>query len=443
MEIHTSDGRTAVSPCRRCEECRKDWSKRWIGRLTAEAASSKAVWFVTLTYGGGDEINAAHVLDYRDVQAFFKRLRNRGYRLSYTVVGEYGSQGHRAHWHALVYWTTDPPEWPLEVRTGLEEYRTRTGFIPNDEAGACWPHGFLQAETPRSKHAAASYILKYLEKPGVEKTFRYSRGKAIGATWCETWARRAARAGGPLWPKHRFAYFTVDGNQRTAPTKEEAKRGFRGPFPLYEYALDRDSVLVEYMARAYMDEWGRCHPGRRPPKLHPHLEEVADRLNDHWNVSPGERAFLALLELEDPGSRLEVGKYFESETLPGLPGLVLMTDRANGARRLEFYDEEGRKLWQTDATEDDAATARSGDKAILPERLRPVVEARARREAWKRELLERETGQGSWQPPPGSRSRPSSEEKDGIAWADPSARSPSYRGRTRSSVGTKRRKSQH
>lgn len=393
--IHTEDGRDVETKCRRCSSCRDQWRKLWVGRFTAEAATSKAVWFVTLTYGGGDELNAAHVLDYRDVQRFWKMLRKLGFRFVYTVVGEYGTEGMRAHWHAMVFWETEPPKWPLNVRTGDERFRTRTRFVANEEAARCWPHGFLQAELPRSKQAAASYMMKYLDKPGVEKKFRFSRGRAIGWRCIEDYGRRCARNGGGLWPGEPFAYFTVPGNARTRPSKQEAARGFKGPFPLFRYGVDRDSVLVEYMARAYFDEWGNTRPEQKPPRVHDWAVPVLDRLNDTWNVTAGERRFLELVGYEDPGRIEEVRtKRQDTIALPEVPGLVLVSDRDNGARLYQYFDEEGRKLWQAPAT--DADVKQGVTVEVLPPRLRPVAEARARKERWKRELQQQEGAPPNW-----------------------------------------------
>lgn len=100
-------------PCGHCVGCRLDRSRQWADRMMLELDHSKTAIFVTLTY---DSLNVPvacalydgsvlFTLDKRDVQLFMKRLRRSfdGREIRYYLAGEYGSQTHRPHYHAILF----------------------------------------------------------------------------------------------------------------------------------------------------------------------------------------------------------------------------------------------------------------------------------------------------------------------------------------------------
>lgn len=98
-----------VVPCQKCILCRDKKAVDWATRITCEGNYHiNCPWWITLTYNHlalpGDG------LVKRDLQNFFKRLRERvsrvvseDLRLRFVAVGEYGSDYHRAHYHAIIY----------------------------------------------------------------------------------------------------------------------------------------------------------------------------------------------------------------------------------------------------------------------------------------------------------------------------------------------------
>lgn len=102
-------------PCGRCIECRKLRVNSWFVRLLTEKKHSDTAHFLTLTY---DEENLPFSengnmnLNYKDTQDFWKRLRldqsPDAKKIKYFLVGEYGSNGHRPHYHAIVFNVEDP-----------------------------------------------------------------------------------------------------------------------------------------------------------------------------------------------------------------------------------------------------------------------------------------------------------------------------------------------
>lgn len=91
-------------PCGQCIGCRVDRKRAWTTRLVHESQMHDESCFITLTY------DDAHLprngsLHYPDVQKFLRALRKarKGTRIRYYVVGEYGGETDRPHYHALLF----------------------------------------------------------------------------------------------------------------------------------------------------------------------------------------------------------------------------------------------------------------------------------------------------------------------------------------------------
>lgn len=100
-------------PCGHCVGCRLDKSRQWADRMMLELDHSKTAIFVTLTYDplnvpvacSLDDGSVLFTLNKRDVQLFMKRLRRSfdGREIRFYLAGEYGSQTHRPHYHAILF----------------------------------------------------------------------------------------------------------------------------------------------------------------------------------------------------------------------------------------------------------------------------------------------------------------------------------------------------
>ena len=67
----------------------------------AEAKFSSLNCHLTLQYS--DEFIGTNVLDVRDLQKFFKRLRAAGFLFTYYAIGEYGTRDKRKHFHVAIF----------------------------------------------------------------------------------------------------------------------------------------------------------------------------------------------------------------------------------------------------------------------------------------------------------------------------------------------------
>lgn len=136
-----------------------------MGRCIAESRVSTTTMVVTLTYGGGDVLPAA-VLTYSDVQKYFKRLRNDGYRFKYLCAGEYGKRKGRAHWHAIIFFDGVAPERVL--RQNIHD--------------PYWPHGYSFWDTGdlASFRYTCKYVVKDLNDQMAQSYIAMSRRPFIG-----------------------------------------------------------------------------------------------------------------------------------------------------------------------------------------------------------------------------------------------------------------------
>lgn len=89
-------------PCGKCYVCLSARRMQWQFRLEMESLQWSDSLFVTLTLD--DE--HLHDVNKRDLQLFFKFLRNRGHVFRYYGIGEYGTRTFRPHYH-VIFFTDD------------------------------------------------------------------------------------------------------------------------------------------------------------------------------------------------------------------------------------------------------------------------------------------------------------------------------------------------
>lgn len=180
----------AMVPCGKCAWCRDMRQTDMVGQLMAEAASSKATWFLSLTYKDEPE-----TFVYRHVQLMLKRLRfylweKHRCRVRFFACGEIGEKFARKHWHVLLFF--DRP--------------IRRPFIKPGDLWEFWPHGWTRivpidpGTTLGSKKL--KYCAKYLFKqqlgaPSIYETVRarWSTKPVLGYKFLLERAIREVKAG--------------------------------------------------------------------------------------------------------------------------------------------------------------------------------------------------------------------------------------------------------
>lgn len=99
-------------PCGSCIECMKRRVNSWFVRLMSEYNDATSAFFVTLTYAE-DKLplsdNGLMTLNYKDCQNFIKRYRKNSNdkNVRYYLVGEYGENTHRPHYHLIIFNVSD------------------------------------------------------------------------------------------------------------------------------------------------------------------------------------------------------------------------------------------------------------------------------------------------------------------------------------------------
>lgn len=251
MTIISPDGPTPVG-CRECWQCREQTINDWVGRNIAESKTAKATHSITLTYGRDEEGNEDHLrarlLTPSDPQGYFKRLRANGYPCRYFLVGEYGSQRGRAHWHIIVYWLDRVPPHTLDKRFHEKH----------------WPHGLSHWEKP-SFHAIR-YVCKYIQKGrkrhGSEGYLSMSRFPPLGDAYFKRLAEN--------YVNNRFApqdlFYTFEGVTRSNKRKNSEKIRF----------MMRGKTADNFLAH-YVQKWREKWPNKHIPNSEL-VEEYLDKM---------------------------------------------------------------------------------------------------------------------------------------------------------------------
>ena len=144
------DNPPRVVPCGKCACCISNKRQQWSFRMQVELKHSQNAFFVTLTYDDDhlkvDE-NKCYSVNKRDVQLWLKRLRKSCYNgLRYYIVSEYGTNGHRPHYHAILFNVL-----PKVADTSL-----------NDLFVNSWGFGFVDVGSVTG--ASINYVTKYVFK---------------------------------------------------------------------------------------------------------------------------------------------------------------------------------------------------------------------------------------------------------------------------------------
>lgn len=160
-------------PCGKCTGCLLDKSRSWAVRCVLESTYYVSNYFVTFTY---DDLHyGSPLLDLRDMQLFFKRLRN--YKtFRYFGCGEYGSISGRKHWHICFFGL---------ALDDLQVIPNRQGDYRSQLLESCWKKGMIQVNEFNFK--TASYVARYCMKKCDSKynIQLMSRNPGIGRRWLD------------------------------------------------------------------------------------------------------------------------------------------------------------------------------------------------------------------------------------------------------------------
>lgn len=139
-------------PCRKCRACliRQQTDKKVRG--CHEASLHESNQFLTMTY---DQLPTGQSLNHVDVQKFHRRLRKAGYKVTFMLAGEYGSQTYRPHYHGIYFGMEIQDLIPIRTVNGNVLYRS-----PDIERHWRRGHVIIGDVTPASIVYVAGYIKK-------------------------------------------------------------------------------------------------------------------------------------------------------------------------------------------------------------------------------------------------------------------------------------------
>lgn len=146
------DGRPVTIPCGWCVGCRVDKSKSWTIRALCESKLHEQNWFATLTYA--PEF-VPRELVRRDWQLTAKRLRKAAGPFRYMVVGEYGENLGRPHFHVIFFGLQLSDLKPWRKSHGHQVWRSAV-------LDAAWGMGI--AEIGSLSVDSAAYVCGYIQK---------------------------------------------------------------------------------------------------------------------------------------------------------------------------------------------------------------------------------------------------------------------------------------
>lgn len=168
------EGHFIWMPCQRCVGCHMDRSEQWAIRCYHESQLYQQNCFVTLTYDD-QHVPVSYGLELRELQLFFKRLRKKlgSHKIRFFASGEYGDQGLRPHYHALIFNYDFPDKKLKAIRRGNRVYESAI-------LQSLWTNG-TNNEIGNLTYQSAAYTARYcFKKVGGDKADdHYSRVSPI------------------------------------------------------------------------------------------------------------------------------------------------------------------------------------------------------------------------------------------------------------------------
>lgn len=170
-------------PCRKCAACKMIRRNMMAVRIMHEASMHRHNAIIHLTFD--DDHVGDGVLCVDDGKRFRKRLREcLGYKPRLLMVGEYGSQTHRKHYHGCLFGD--------DLLGGSREFKK--GKFSSPLLERAWDFG--RCEVGLMGLDGAKYISKYIvEDVGIDARVVWPRNPALGYGWVAKYHDEIVRTG--------------------------------------------------------------------------------------------------------------------------------------------------------------------------------------------------------------------------------------------------------
>lgn len=154
-EEGTLGARPVTIPCGKCIGCKIDKSREWTIRCINELTVHDSNCFITLTY---DNVHVPEnqSIDIKDFQDFMRELRRKyaPKKIRYFACAEYGEQGDRPHFHAILF--------GIKFDDSLDYVINGKKLWSSGELSKIWTKGFNTVGEATSE--SISYVAGYVSK---------------------------------------------------------------------------------------------------------------------------------------------------------------------------------------------------------------------------------------------------------------------------------------
>lgn len=231
-------------PCGHCIGCRIRRSREWTLRILHEASQSTPNYFVTLTYA-----DAPISLRYRDFQLFMKRLRKSHGSVRFFVVGEYGEQFSRPHFHAILFGLQLDDLRAVSQLSGKALWRSA-------KLEKLWGHGFvtLGTVTMQSAGYVSRYVLKKITGPDSERHYRIVDADGVVHPVTPEFCRMSLRPGlGSTWldrftdDAYTHDYIVHNGRKYPVPKYYDRRKEKTDPDKIAAIKEERAITALRFM----------------------------------------------------------------------------------------------------------------------------------------------------------------------------------------------------
>lgn len=186
--------KSVTTPCKKCIECRLEYSRQWAVRLTQEQALHDTSSFLTLTYDD-ENLPEGQTLVMDHVSEFLKNLRaslayEEEKKVRFYACGEYGEKFQRPHYHMILFGEDFQKDRYEIERSDKDEQQWQSPSLTQ-----LWGRG--RAVIGTCTFESAAYVARYVTKKisgegqhahyGVRspESARMSRRPGIGRDWFE------------------------------------------------------------------------------------------------------------------------------------------------------------------------------------------------------------------------------------------------------------------
>jgi hypothetical protein len=153
-DIRANPLRPVEVACGKCVGCDLDKAGSWALRCMHELKYHEEACFITLTYDK-EHLPYGYNLVKKDLQLFWKRLRKEvKKKIMYMACGEYGTEGSRPHYHAIVFgWR------PKDLKID-ETYKGKADVhYTSDTLDRIWKNG--RTGVGEVTYESAGYVARY------------------------------------------------------------------------------------------------------------------------------------------------------------------------------------------------------------------------------------------------------------------------------------------